>query len=104
MSKSLSLFALALLLVGGAASAAPTPPAAPAASAPALLAGLEAAQAPPVQECAAQDWLSQIQKEGVPICQGNGCDKTADCRPVGLPECAQCFCVGPAGDKSCACI
>lgn len=98
MVKSLLLFAFALLLVGSVASATTVPPAAP------LAPALEAAQAPAAQECASQDWLAQIQKEGVPICAGDGCDKTADCRPSGLPECANCWCLGPAGDKSCACF
>jgi len=102
MTRYLLLCTALLVLAGSAAFAEPVgtnPP-------PPLFAVEQVAPASAPQ-CAAQvpDGLFDIKpKPTVPICQGNPCDKTSDCRPVGVPECAQCWCIGPAGDKHCGCI
>jgi hypothetical protein len=99
MAKYLLLWSVTLVLAGSAALAAPL------ASAPPLV-GVEQAAPAPAPLCMAQevDVLLALETQLVPICQGNGCTKTSDCRPAGLPECANCWCIGPAGDKSCACF
>ena len=101
MVKNLLLWSvtLVLILTGSAALAEPL------ATDPPLFA-VEQAEPAPASLCMAQE-LTMFPKPRpmvVPICQGNGCTKTSDCRPVGLPECAQCWCLGPAGDKSCSCF
>lgn len=100
MAKHLLLSSLifVLALAGSAASAEPLATDPP-------LAGVEQVEPAPV--CMAQEldiFLELKPKPTVSICQGNPCDKTSDCRPVGVPECAQCWCIGPAGDKHCGCI
>jgi hypothetical protein len=103
MTKYLLLWSVTLVLAGSAASAEP-----PAAHPP--LAGVLQVEPAPAPLCKAQapDLLLALnpkpQPKLVPICQGDGCTKTSDCRPAGLPECAQCWCLGPAGDKSCGCF
>lgn len=93
---------LVLVLAGSAASADPVATAPP----PPLFAADQVASAsPPLCEAPAPEGLFDIKpKRMVSSCQGNGCDKTSDCRPPGVPDCAQCWCIGPAGDKSCGCI
>ena len=96
----LSFAVLVLVLSGSAASAEPV------AADPPLFA---VEQVEPVSSplCIAEkpDVLFEIKPRfAVSICQGNACDKTSDCRPPGVAECAQCWCIGPAGDKSCGCI
>jgi len=99
MAKTLLLCSVAFLLAAGTVLAQ-----APAGAPP--LFGPEPAQAASAQVCMAQelDVLAGLQTQDVPICAGNPCDKTMDCRPAGLPECANCWCIGPAGDKWCGCF
>lgn len=99
MTKSLLLCSVLLLFVGSAARAEALP------TSPPLFAA-EQAVAAPAQACLTQEmsFLNGLATALVPICQGNSCTKTSDCRPAELPECAQCWCLGPAGDKSCGCF
>lgn len=99
MTKYLLLWSVTLFLAGSAARAeAP-------ATQPTLAGVLQAAAAPaPLCESQKPDLFNAFNARLVPICQGNPCDKTADCRPAGLPECSNCFCLGRAGDKSCSCF
>ena len=109
MAKTLLLCTVLLVLAASAAFAAPPAPAAPAAAnlQMAIFAPVETApDVAPVcveKEMAAALGIGAL-AEDPPICAGDGCDKTADCRPAGLPECANCWCIGPAGDKWCACF
>lgn len=100
MTKYLLLWSVTLVLVGSAA------PAEPLAAPPSLVGVLQQAEPGSAPLCKAQvlDLFVAPRPKLVPICQGNGCTKTLDCRPSGVPECAQCFCLGPAGDKSCGCF
>ena len=100
MTKYLLLSSVLLLALAGSAAAAE-----PAAAAPPLFALEQAAPASPLCPAESPEGLFEIKPRlAVPICQGDACTKTSDCRPPGLPECAQCWCIGPAGDKSCGCI
>jgi hypothetical protein len=99
MAKYLLLWSVTLFLAGSAASAEPiaTDP---------RLGGVEQVEPASMLLCPAQeqDVLLVLKSKFVSSCQGDPCTKTSDCRPAGVPDCAQCSCVGPAGDKSCACI
>jgi hypothetical protein len=102
MAKFLLLCSLTLVLVlsGSAAFAAP-----PAADPPFFV--VEQAETAPdsAPQCVAEAPVFEIKpKMAVSICQGNACTKTSDCRPAGVAECANCWCLGPAGDKSCGCF
>ena len=99
MAKSLLLWSVGLVLAGSAALADP-------AAVDPRLGGMEQVAPAAAPMCMAQEpvELFALKPKVVSSCQGNPCDKTIDCRPAGVPDCAQCFCVGPAGDKSCACI
>ncbi len=103
MAKTLLLWSVVLILAASAAFAAPPAPAAPSGAQPVKAAPILEPTAAPLCLQAA-DVFAPLNLKLVPICQGDGCSKTADCRPAGLPECANCWCVGPAGDKSCACF
>lgn len=100
MTKYLLLWSVTLVFMGSAASAEPL------AAHPSLAGVLQQMEPGSAAQCKAQkpDMFLPLQPKLVPICQGNPCTKTLDCRPPGLPECAGCFCIGPAGDKSCGCF
>ena len=100
MTKYLLLWSVVLVLAGSAAPAEPL-----AAHSP-LVGVLQQVGPNPAPLCKAQesDGFLVLNPKLVPVCQGNACTTTLDCRPSGVPECAQCFCLGPAGDKSCGCF
>ncbi len=97
MAKYLLLWSVTLVLAGSAALAEPL------ATDPPLL-GIEQLEPAPAL-CMPQELngFLEPQPRMVPICHGDPCTTTSDCRPVGVPECAQCWCIGPAGDKWCGC-
>jgi hypothetical protein len=99
MAKYLLLWSLTLVLAGSAASAEPEAPDLP------LFVVEQAPATAPAQQCTEQAPAFEIKpKLTVSICQGNACTKTSDCRPAGVADCANCWCLGPVGDKSCGCF
>ena len=100
MTKYLLLSSVLLFILAGSVASAE-----PAATNPPLFVIEQTEPASPLCPAESPDVLFEIKpRQAVSICQGNPCDKTADCRPAGVAECAQCYCIGPAGDKHCGCI
>ena len=107
-----ALVLISVVFAGPAASAQPVPapvaiPAVTASVAPAALPALATSGAGECQAASASRELEVmlgVTAKGVPACHGNDCKKNADCRPVGLPECSNCWCIGPLGDKFCSCF
>lgn len=104
-----ALVLIAVVFAGSSASAQPVaaPAPMPAVAAPPSVPALALSA---TGECKAASVAGELEvmlgvsAEGVPICHGNDCKKNSDCRPAEFPECANCWCIGPLGDKFCSCF
>jgi hypothetical protein len=104
-----ALVLISVVFSGSAASAeaVASPAPLPGVAAPAPLPALAASGAGECQAASAAKELEVmlgVTAKGVPICHGNDCKKNSDCRPAEFPECANCWCIGPLGDKFCSCF